>query len=297
MQSIIEEQEATNEELKSANEEIQSSNEELQSTNEELETAKEELQSTNEELTTLNEELQTRNTELTQVNNDLTNLLSSVNVAILMLGTDLTIRRFTPLAERIFNLIPSDVGRRLSDLSRTILMPDLESTVRGGIDNLTTVEREVQEHDGRWYSLRIRPYRTHEHKIEGAVLVLVDIDQLRRALETVLETVRRPLVMLGPDLKVLHANEAFRAGFGLAVAEVRDKFIYEVGDGHFKVPEFRRLLEEVLPQNKQVDNYEVEATLPNGESRKMLLSARRFYEDGRGMQMLLLAFEEAVKER
>src|SRR5690349_6372673 len=130
LQSIIEEQEATNEELKSANEEIESSNEELQSTNEELETAKEELQSTNEELSTLNEELQTRNSELSQLNNDLTNLLASVNVAIIMLGNDLTIRRFTPLAERIFNLIPADVGRRLSDLSRAILVPDLDASLQ-----------------------------------------------------------------------------------------------------------------------------------------------------------------------
>src|SRR5262249_51200400 len=172
MQSIIEEQEATNEELKSANEEIQSSNEELQSTNEELETAKEELQSTNEELTTLNEELQNRNTELSQANNDLTNLLASVNIAVLMLGDDLTIRRFTPMAERIFNLIPSDIGRRLGDMNRTILVPDLENSVRNVIDNLSSVEREVQDREGHWYSLRVRPYRTRENRIDGAIIIL-----------------------------------------------------------------------------------------------------------------------------
>src|SRR5438552_7477180 len=141
LQAVIEEQEATNEELKSANEEIQSSNEELQSINEELETAKEELQSTNEELTTLNEELQNRNSELGQVNNDLTNLLSSVNMAIIMLGNDLTVRRFTPMAERIFNLIPSDVGRRLSDMNRSILVPDLDLLLHQVIDDLTFVDR------------------------------------------------------------------------------------------------------------------------------------------------------------
>src|SRR5581483_8247995 len=123
VQSIIEEQEATNEELKSANEEIQSSNEELQSTNEEL--------------STLNEELQNRNAELSQLNNDLTNLLASVNVAIIMLGSDLTIRRFTPLAERIFTLVAPDAGRRLSDLSRPILIPNLDALVQEVIDNLT----------------------------------------------------------------------------------------------------------------------------------------------------------------
>src|SRR5262249_10887468 len=120
LQSIIEEQEATNEELKSANEEIQSSNEELQSTNEELETAKEELQSTNEELTTVNEELQNRNTELSLVNNDLSNLLSSIHIAIIMLGPDLRIRRYTPKAEKILNLIPTDIGRPITDIKPNI---------------------------------------------------------------------------------------------------------------------------------------------------------------------------------
>src|SRR5262245_62742182 len=116
LQSIIEEQRTTNEELRSANEEIQSSNEELQSINEELETAKEELQSTNEELTTVNEELQNRNDELTQLNNDLNNLLSSVSIPIIMLGNDLRIRRFTPLAEKVMNLIPTDTGRPITDI-------------------------------------------------------------------------------------------------------------------------------------------------------------------------------------
>ena len=116
LQTVIEEQEAATEELKSAHEEVQSGNEELQSTNEELLTAKEELQSTNEELTTVNEEMQGRNSELQQVNNDLLNLLSSVSIPILMLGGDLRIRRFTPQAEKLFNLLATDVGRPVSDL-------------------------------------------------------------------------------------------------------------------------------------------------------------------------------------
>src|SRR5262249_49211286 len=202
------------EELKSANEEIQSSNEELQSTNEELETAKEELQSTNEELTTLNEELQNRNTELSQANNDLTNLLASVNIAVLMLGDDLTIRRFTPMAERIFNLIPSDIGRRLGDMNRTILVPDLENSVRNVIYNLSSVEREVQDREGHWYSLRVRPYRTRENRIDGAIIILVEIDELNRALEGVMATVSQPLITLSSDLKVRHVNDSFRKMFG-----------------------------------------------------------------------------------
>src|SRR5262249_3021652 len=127
LQSVIETQEATNEELQSANEEILSSNEELQSTNEELETAKEELQSANEELTTVNDELRSRNQEITQINNDLTNLFASIDVAVIMIGHDLTIRRFTPEAQRFLGLIPTDVGRPLVNINPTIEIPDFQA--------------------------------------------------------------------------------------------------------------------------------------------------------------------------
>src|SRR5262249_19131477 len=120
LQAVIEQHEATNEEVKSANEEILSSNEELQSTNEEPETAKEELQSSNEELTTVNEEMQNRNAELTLLNNDLTNVLSSVSMPIVIVGSDLRIRRFTPAAEKPLNLIAGDIGRRITDIKPSL---------------------------------------------------------------------------------------------------------------------------------------------------------------------------------
>ena len=179
LQSIIEEQRTTNEELRSANEEIQSSNEELQSINEELETAKEELQSTNEELTTVNDELQNRNEELSKVNSDLNNLLSSVNIPIIMLGNDFRIRRFTPMAEKVMNLIPSDVGRPITDVKPNVKTPDLRKAIQRTIDSLEIQEFRVEDHEGRWYSMRIRPYRTLDNKIDGVVIVLLDIDTRR----------------------------------------------------------------------------------------------------------------------
>jgi two-component system CheB/CheR fusion protein len=296
LQTIIEEQEANNEELKSANEVIQSSNEELQSTNEELETAKEELQSTNEELTTLNEELQTRNTELGQAINDLTNLLASINVAILMLGDDLTIRRYTPMAERLFNLIPSDLGRRLSDLNRSILIPDLDQTVASVMSNLTAVERDVQDHDGRWYSLRIRPYRTRENKIEGVVVLLVDIDHLKRALEVVLTTAKEPLLTLGGDLKVRQANEAFYRAFRMKPEETEGRFLYEAGKGQWNTLDLRKLLEDVLPKSKEIRDYPLEATFPEIGERKLLINAVRFYDEGWGLQTILMAIEDVTRD-
>jgi two-component system CheB/CheR fusion protein len=183
LQSVIEEQESTNEELKSANEEILSSNEELQSTNEELQTAKEEAQSANEELATLNEELRHRNAELARANNDLVNLLSGVNIPIVMVGRDLRVRRFTPLAEKTFNLIPSDVGRPIGDIKPNIQVADLSALIAGAVDTLVPYEGEVRDAAGRWYSLRIRPYVTLDNKIDGASVVLLDIDSIRRSSE------------------------------------------------------------------------------------------------------------------
>jgi len=281
-----------NEELQAANEEGQSANEELQSINEELETTKEELQSTNEELTTLNEELQNRNVELSQVNNDLLNLLASVNIPIVMVGNDLTIRRFTPMAERLFNLIPSDIGRRLSDLNRSILMPELDKTIRQVIDDLTIVERETQDREGHFYLVRIRPYRTRENKIEGAVILLIDIDELRQALEVVLGMVHQPLLVLGIDLKVRSANGSFLRKFGLESDQTLGKLIYELSDHQWDIPQLKTLLEDVLPRSKNVNDFALESHFPKIGFRKLRLNASRFFEEGRGMPLILLAMEE-----
>ena len=180
LQSVIEEQESTNEELKSANEEILSANEELQSTNEELQTAKEEAQSANEELSTVNEELRHRNVELASVNSDLVNLLGGVGIPIVMLGRDLRIRRFTPPAEKAFNLIQTDVGRPIGHIKPNLRLDDFPGVITRVIDTLAPYEGEVQDMTGRWHSLRIRPYVTTDNKIDGASIVLIDIDALRR---------------------------------------------------------------------------------------------------------------------
>ena len=183
LQSIIEDKEAANEELKAANEEIQSSNEELQSTNEELETAKEELQSTNEELTTVNEELQNRNLELTQAHNDMTNLNAGANVPILMMGSDLQLRSWGPLSEKLFNLKASDLGRSIFDINLDLQTPDLKGTIEEVVAQDVDKELEVRGPHGRWFLVRIRPYRTAENKIEGAVLAFVDIDRIKQVEE------------------------------------------------------------------------------------------------------------------
>ena len=177
LQSVIETQETMNEELQAANEEILSSNEELQSTNEELETAKEELQSANEELSTVNDELRNRNTEMSQVNNDLTNLLASIELATVMVGSDLTIRRFTPPAQKVFGLIPTDVGRPLANINPPIEIPDFEKMVVRAIAEAQTVELDVSDKSGVKYHVRIAPYRVADHKIDGAVITAMPVKQ------------------------------------------------------------------------------------------------------------------------
>ncbi|RKT45415.1 chemotaxis protein CheB [Thiocapsa rosea] len=199
LQSIITEQERNNEQLRSANEEIQSANEELQSTVEELETAKEEFQSTNEELATVNCELESRNQELAKANSDLGNLLVSVHLPVLILGPDLRIRQFTPQAEPLLNLISSDLGRPIGNIKPNIDIPDLERRVQAVIDQVTPQALELQDKDGHWYSVRIRPYKSAENRIEGAVVVFVDADEVKTSearLRSALEQVQRLAVLV-----------------------------------------------------------------------------------------------------
>ena len=177
-QSIIEALEASNEELQSANEEIQSGNEELQSTNEELQTSKEELESANEELNTVNEEMQHRNYQLAQANNDLLNLFTSVNIAIIMLNTDLTIRRYTPNAEELLGLTSTDLGRPLLRVNLNVKVPQFEHVMLEVMRDSKPQQREFK-HNRRWYRMRATPYLTSKQNVEGVVAAFFDITDIR----------------------------------------------------------------------------------------------------------------------
>jgi two-component system, chemotaxis family, CheB/CheR fusion protein len=216
LQAIMEEQEATMEELRSANEEIMSSNEELQSTNEELETAKEELQSTNEELTTLNDELQNHNSELEHLNNDLHNVLGNVHIPIIILDSKLRIRRFTGMAEQMFGLIPGDLGRPITDINLQLDVPDLSKLVLEVIDHLSARELEVKDRSGHWWSASIRPYKTIDNRIEGAIIAFVDIDLIKtgveltsqnsRVADALINTARQPALVLDKNVTAQTAD-------------------------------------------------------------------------------------------
>ena len=181
LQAANEELETSNEELKSSNEEMQSVNEELQSTNEELETSKEELQSVNEELATVNTELQNKVADLSRINNDMNNLLAGTGIGTVFVDHQLRILRFTPAVTQIINLILSDVGRPVSHIVSNLVGYDrLMEDIRTVLDTLISKEVEVQIKSGKWYALRILPYRTLENVIEGAVITFVDITQVKK---------------------------------------------------------------------------------------------------------------------
>lgn len=180
IRTLREEMQTSQEELKSANEELQSTNEELQSTNEELTTSKEEMQSLNEELQTVNIELQSKVDDLSSANNDMQNLLNSTEIATVFLDCRLHVRRFTPLATRIIKLIAADAGRPLSDLVTDLDYPALEADAREVLRTLIFSEKQIATRDGRWFTVRIMPYRTMDNVIEGVVITFIDISVAKR---------------------------------------------------------------------------------------------------------------------
>ncbi len=307
LQSIIQEREAANEELQAANEELQSSNEELQSTNEELETAKEELQSVNEELTTVNEELQHRNADQSLLNNDLNNLFVGVNIPIVMLGSDGRIRRFTPMAGEMLSLIPADVGRPIGDIRLSPDLPDLEQVCKHVVDTATVVEREVRDRDGRWYSLRVRPYTTADDQIDGTVIILTDITALKSSVEqvsvardhaeTIMDNVPVPLIILDAALRVTWASRSFYETFRVTPEETIEHFIYELGNGQWNIPALRKALAEVVEKNVEFHEFEVEHDRGRVGAKTMLLNARPMHWENEAGRMILLAIDDITTRR
>jgi two-component system, chemotaxis family, CheB/CheR fusion protein len=224
MQSTLEEMQTSQEELKSANEELQSTNEELQSTNEELTTSKEEMQSLNEELQTVNAELQSKVDEFSRVNNDMKNLLNSTDIATLFLDKELNIRRFTNQATKIFKLIKSDIGRPFTDQVSDLVYPELASDALEVLRTLIFIQKQIPTRDGRWFFIRIMPYRTLDDRIEGLVITFINISDLKKVEVKLHETEQMNLLLLNSssdviielsaDLKILEFNPEAEKFFG-----------------------------------------------------------------------------------
>ncbi|MBW4552481.1 MAG: PAS domain-containing protein [Aphanocapsa sp. GSE-SYN-MK-11-07L] len=306
LQAVIQEQNYLNQNLRVANEEILSSNEELQSTNEELQTAKEEIQATNEELSTTNDELRSRHLQQNRDNSDLNNFVDSISVPILMLTNDLRIRRFTPAAQRLFDFIPTDVGRPFNHLRANFDVSNLEAMVLEVLETLNTREQEVQTQAGYWYALRIRPYRTTENQIDGVTMVFLDIDALKRHAaivesarnyaETIVETVQIPLVVLNDDLRVITVNQSFYAMFQVSESETLQSSWFELGDGQWNLPQLRSFLGEILANDAQPQNFEIESVFERIGQKTLLLNACKLRGEDNAT-MILLAIEDITARK
>ena len=306
LQITIEELETSNEELKSTNEELQSSNEELQSTNEELETSREELQSLNEELSTVNSELQDKIQELSQANNDMNNLFASIDIATVFLDNDLRIKRFTPAASELINLIQLDIGRPISNISTNLVYDDLVKDIKNVQHTLIPKEKEIQDKKESWYLTRILPYRTVENVIEGVILTFVDITEVtklkiaekaRACGEAIVDTVREPLVVLDAEMRVISASRSFYKTFQVGREETEGKLIYDLGNRQWDIPRLKELLERILPKNISFDDFEVEHEFPVIGRRKMLLNARRVIQENEENPLILLAIEDVTEKQ
>lgn len=210
MQNSLEEVQTSQEELRSTNEELQSTNEELQSTNEELTTSKEEMQSLNEELQTVNAELQAKVDDYSRVNNDMKNLLNSTEIATLFLDKELNIRRFTLQATKIFKLIKSDIGRPFTDQTSDLNYAELADDAREVLRTLVFIQKEVPALDGRWFLVRIMPYRTFDDRIDGLVITFINISEQKRTEQKLLESDKKNRILLSAttEVKIVLADDS-----------------------------------------------------------------------------------------
>jgi two-component system CheB/CheR fusion protein len=290
LQTTSEELETSNEELRSANEEMQSINEELQSTIEELETSKEELQSVNEELSTVNAELQLKVADLSQVNNDMNNLLAGTGIGTIFVDQQLCIQRFTPAVTQVINLIPGDVGRPVGQIVSNLKDYDqLVADVRAVLEDLNPKEIEAETQAGEWFLLRIRPYRTLENVIEGAVITLTNITELKRAQALLRESEaqRRLAVVVSDnydaitvqDLKgrILAWNPAAERMFGWNEAEALAMNTLEC------IPENKRKLEltqlQQLCRSEVLEAYRTQRLTKNGQVVDVWLTATALVDE------------------
>jgi len=284
LQTAIEELETSNEELKSSNEEMQSINEELQSSNEELETSKEELQSVNEELATVNAELQNKLIDLAQANNDMSNLLAGTGIATIFVDQRLCILRFTPAATRIINLLQVDIGRPVGHIvSNMVGYSSLVADVQSVLATLIPKELEVQTAEGKWYTMRILPYRTLDNVIEGAVLTFVDITEMKKShallreahdqlrLAGIARDSQDAIAVLNMDGYILAWNPAAQRLFGWTEGEASAKNI-----------------RDMIPEDSQAQELENMRRMAAGDLPGPY-ATRRMTKDGRALSVWLTA--------
>lgn len=306
LQGAVEQLETANEEYRVSHEELLSLNEELQSSNEELEMSKEEQQSLNEELTTVNRQLEERNEELRTLTRDLNNLLVSADVPTLFLDRHFGIRRFTPACTGLMRIVDTDVGRSLDHIKMQVRDDSLHVDVERVLDKLVPIEAEVSTDDGRWFVRRVLPYRTEDDRIDGVCITFHDVsaqkraaaesEEARRFAEAIIRSSRTPMLVLDAGLRVVMANREFFETFQVGKDETVGKRVYELGNHQWDMPGLRVLLEEVLPREKDIRNYDVEYAFETIGWRAMRLNASIIATAGRD-NLILVALEDITDLR
>ena len=304
LRTTIRDYELSTEELKAVNEEAMSMNEEFQSTNEELETSKEELQSLNEELTTLNTQLQQKIEDERRLSDDLNNLLSSSGIATLFLDTQFKIMRFTPATRELFNLIRKDIGRPFGDITGKVKDSDLLKDAEAVLETLVSNECEVESDDGRWFVRRILPYRTQSGKIDGVAVTFSEVSDLkalqhetataRELAESIIGTVREPMLVLDATFKILSVSRSFKRIFATTAVEVIGKNLFSIQKRQWDVPQLRQLMESVMRDQTTVEAFDLALNVGDLGRRQMLLNARRIVGRPDHEESILLAVEDVT---
>ena len=300
LRALIAENETAKEEMKTANEEARSSNEELQSTNQELETAKEELQSSNEELVTLNDELLHHNIELNALTQDLTNLLLGVDIPVLVLDADLRVRRFSPVAGTLLNLIPGDVGRPFSHIASNLNVPDWKELFSKVTRQGRLIEREVSDRNGHRYSLRVRPYKTPDNKIQGVLVVMLDTDLIYRARDeaqksgdyarAMVKTIHEALLVVDADFRVLTVNQSFCDLFRVSARDIERQPAFGSRAGQFGVHGLRERIQSVLWKGTEIKDLELDQDFPEIGRRHLVFNAQQIQKT----RTILIAIEDVT---
>lgn len=303
--AAIELLEASNARLRLAEEEAATANEELRATNEELQATAEELRTTNDQLTAANAELLDRSVEIRRMNDDLLNVLSSVRIAILLLDVDARIRRFTPEAAPILNLLPGDVGRPIADIKSNLRAADLPEMVRDVLAHLAPRELTTTDDSGRWYQLTVRPYLTAAREIDGSVVSILDVDAGQRTqamladardyAECIVDSVNHALVVLDANERIVSANSAFCAMFQLTSEATAGRHLDELASPLSTVPALRAALDR-LAAGETVEGAVLQLEIPPLEVRTMVLSVRPMVREQGRPRRWLLAFYDVTEQ-
>ncbi len=234
--------------------------------------------------------------------NDMKNLLDNTHIGTIFLDERLIIRRFTREATTIYRLLPTDVGRPLSDIKSNIAGEELLIQAHSVLETLIPFEQEVQTDNKTWYLVRIQPYRTLDNVIEGVVLTFININERIKAetnmrfardlAENVVNTIDKPLLVMDGDLTVISINRAFLQYFQVTTADTIEYKIYDLGNGQWNIPALRELLEIILPRDQAVEEFIVEHDFPAIGQKKIRLNARRLVGKSSELSLILLMAED-----